>query len=379
LLALGAWVPAWQADVVHANDWHAGLVAPLISTAPGRKPGTIFTMHNLAYQGLFPASVFHELGLPSAMFNPDALEFYGQVSFLKAGVRYSDQLTTVSPTYAQEILTAEFGCGLEGLLRARRRDLSGILNGVDYRIWSPANDPHLAENYGAQDIAGKRHCKAALQRELQLEAAPDTALVIYISRMSDQKMTDTVLEALPAILDRGVQFALLGDGDPWLEQRFEDVGRRYPGQVAVRIGYEEPLAHRFQAGADILLHPARFEPCGLTQLYAMRYGTLPIVRRVGGLADTVIDTNEQTLRDGSATGFTFERANARDMIAGLDRALSAYRQPVVWRKVQRAAMSQNFGWKRSAQRYLELYQRVAPDAAARVLEARESVTLEKRA
>jgi starch synthase len=336
-------------------------------------------MHNLAYQGLFPASVFPELGLPSAMFNPDALEFYGQVSFLKAGIRYSDKLTTVSPTYAREILTAEFGCGLEGLLQARSRDLSGILNGVDYRVWSPSKDPHLPENYGAQDIAGKRHCKAALQRELQLEPAPDTALVIYISRMSDQKMTDTVLDALPSILDRGVQFALLGDGEPSLEQRFEDAGRCHTGQVAIHIGYEEPLAHRFQAGADILLHPARFEPCGLTQLYAMRYGTLPIVRRVGGLADTVIDTNEQTLRDGSATGFTFERANAREMIEGLDRALSAYRQPVVWRKVQRAAMAQNFGWKRSAQRYLELYQRVAPDGAAQILEARKSITVEKRA
>jgi starch synthase len=360
-LALGKWVPDWRADVVHANDWHAGLVAPLIANASGKKPGTIFTMHNLAYQGLFPASVFRELGLPPETFDPDGLEFYGKVCFLKAGMRYSDQLTTVSPTYAREILTPEFGYGLEGLLQVRSRDLSGILNGVDYRIWNPSKDPHLANNYDAQDLAAKRHCKTALQRELHLEPVPDVPLVIYISRMTDQKMADSVLEALPAILDRGLQFALLGDGDPSIEERVQNAGRCYAGQVSARIGYQESLAHQFLGGADILLHPARFEPCGLTQLYAMRYGTLPIVRRVGGLADTIVGANEDTMRDGTATGFTFEEATSRDMVSALDRALSIYRQPVVWRKMQRRAMSRDFGWKCSAQRYLELYRRVAPE------------------
>jgi starch synthase len=378
-LALGEWAPDWRPDVVHCNDWHAGLVAPLVASAPGKKPRTVFTIHNLAYQGLFPASVFPELGLPPGMFDQDGLEFYGKVCFLKAGIQYSHQLTTVSPTYAREILTPEFGCGLEGLLQARSGDLIGILNGVDYRIWNPSNDPHLADTYGAQDIAGKRHCKTALQRDLGLEPVPDVPLMIYMSRMTDQKMADSVLEALPAILDRGVQFALLGDGDPSIEERIQIAGRCHTGQVSMHIGYQEPLAHRFLAGADILLHPARFEPCGLTQLYAMRYGTLPIVRRTGGLADTIVGANEETMRDGPATGFTFEKATARDMVSALDQALSIYRQPVLWRKMQRRAMSQDFGWKRSAQRYLELYQRVAPGAASRVQEHRDNITLEKRA
>jgi starch synthase len=378
-LALGEWAPDWRADVVHANDWHAGLVAPLIARAPGKKPGTIFTMHNLAYQGLFPASVLPELDLPPGTFDPDGPEFYGKVCFLKAGIRYSDQLTTVSPTYAREILTPEYGCGLEGLLHRRSRDLLGILNGVDYRIWNPSNDRYLADNYGAQDIAGKRHCKTALQRELHLEPVPDVPLVIYMSRMTDQKMADSVLEALPAILDRGVQLALLGDGDPSIEERIQNAGRCHIGQVSTHIGYQEPVAHRFQAGADILLHPSRFELFGLTQLYAMRYGTLPIVRRIGGLADTIVDTNEEMLRDGTATGFTFEKATARDMISALDRALSIYRQPVVWRKMQRRVMSQDFGWEHSAQRHLELYQRVAPEAASRVRQQRDEIALAKRA
>jgi len=285
----------------------------------------------------------------------------------------------VSPTYAREILTPEFGCGLEGLLQARSGDLSGILNGIDCRIWNPSNDSYLASSYSARDIAGKRHCKAALRSELHLDPAPDVPLVIYISRMTGQKMADIVLESLPTILDRGVQFALLGDGDRSLEERFESAGRCHAGQLAIQIGYEEPLAHRFQAGADILLHPARFEPCGLTQLYAMRYGTFPIVRRIGGLADTIVDANDQTTHNDTATGFTFEEATADAMIAALDRALFIYHQPVLWRKMQRRAMVQDFGWDRSARRYLALYQRVAPDAAPRMPQDRDDFTVERRA
>ncbi len=378
-LALGDWAPDWRADIVHANDWHAGLIAPLIASVPGKRPRTILTMHNLAYQGVFPASVFPELGLPADSFTPDGVEFYGQVSFLKAGIRYSDRLTTVSPTYAREILTPEFGCGLDGILQQRSQDLSGILNGVDYRIWDPSRDPHLAANYSAQDIAGKRQCKAILQTELKLQPAPHVPLVIYMSRVTDQKMADTILEALPAILDRGVQFALLGAGDPSLEERIRHAGDRQPGQVAIHIGYQEPLAHRFHAAADILLHPSRFEPCGLTQLYALRYGTLPIVRRVGGLADTIVDTNDETVRTGMATGFTFEQPTGRAMLAALDRALALYRQPVVWRKVQRRAMVRDFSWEHSARRYLDLYWHLAPEAAPRPRRESDELGFEKRA
>jgi starch synthase len=376
-LALGAWLPDWRADVVHTQDWHAGLVAPLIAHTSGKRPGTVFTLHNLAYQGVFPASVFPELDLPPGTFHSDGVEFYGKVCFLKAGIRYSDQVTTVSPTYAREALTPEFGCGLEGLLQSRGDDFTGILNGVDYGIWDPATDRHLVHNYGMRNIAGKRRCKAELQRELNLEPDPDVPLVIYMSRMTGQKMADVVLDALSAILHLGVQLAILGEGDPFLEEQFERAGHRHPGQVATRIGYEEPLAHRLHAGADILLHPSRFEPCGLTQLYAMRYGTLPIVRRIGGLADTVVDTNEQTVRDGTATGFTFEEMTARGITEALERVLSAYRQPVMWRKVQRAAMTQDFGWQQSARRYLDIYRRLAPAAPVRDLV--EAITLEQRA
>jgi starch synthase len=376
-LALGEWAPDWCAEVVHANDWHAGLVAPLIAAASAqRRPGTLFTMHNLAFQGLFDASVLPELDLPPHFFNADGIEFYGRASFLKAGIRYSDRLTTVSPTYAREILTPAFGCGLEGLLQARHGDLSGILNGVDYRVWDPATDICLSHNFSAQSIARKRSCKIALQDELGLDARPDVPLLIYMSRMTDQKMADTLLEALPAILARDVQLAVLGEGDPVLEERITREAQNRTDQMAVRIGYEESLAHRLHAGADILLHPSRFEPCGLTQLYALRYGTVPIVRRIGGLTDTIVDANDVTIHDGTATGFAFEEAVANHMIDALDRALALYRQPVIWRRLQRSAMTQDFGWERSARQYLALYQKVAPGAA---LPNRDPRTLEKRA
>jgi starch synthase len=362
-LALGQLVPDWRPDVVHANDWHAGLLPALLGAATGPRPATLFTIHNLAYQGRFPGSAFASLGLPDDAFSPDGVEFFGDVSFLKAGIRYSDRLTTVSPSYAREILTPEFGCGLDGLLRHRVRHLSGILNGADYRVWDPASDSYLPANFSRRDISGKRACKAQLQCELELEQAPDTPLITYMSRVTDQKMADVVIEALPAILERNVQFALLGQGDPGLEGRFREIARRHPGRLAIRIGYEEPLAHRFQAGGDILLHPSRFEPCGLTQLYAMRYGTLPIVRHVGGLADTIVDATERNIRLGTANGFAFREASAHVMIECLDRALALHRQPLAWRKVQRQAMSQDFGWAASARRYAALYRKLAPRAA----------------
>jgi len=363
-LSCGLLVPDWRADVVHANDWHAGLLPAILAETPGPRPATVFTIHNLAFQGLFPADIYPQLGLPGGGLIPDGIEFYGKMSFLKAGISYSDRLTTVSPTYAREVLTAEHGCGLEGLLQHRAKNFVGILNGADYQIWDPATDAHLPANFNLQNIAGKRVCKAALRAELGLEADAETALVVFMSRLTEQKMADVVAVALPRIIESGAQCALVGAGDRFIEEQFEAAARQYPGQIAVRIGYEEPLAHRVLAGGDILLHPSRFEPCGLTQLYAMRYGTLPVVRHTGGLYDTVMDATELSIRESAATGFVFEGETTTEMLHCVDRALDLYRQPLAWRKVQRQAMAQDFGWAESARQYLALYHDLAPHAVA---------------
>ena len=358
-LAMGEIVAGWRADVVHANDWHTGLT-PLLLKKAGAPPATLFTIHNLAFQGLFPAGALGELKLPTELLGPDGIEFYGRISFLKAGIRYSDRVNTVSPAYAREILSPEFGCGLDGLLKERAADLSGILNGIDCAVWNPASDPLLPARFDAHSMAGKHVCKAELQRELGLDAAPDTPLVVWASRLAHQKMTDTTLEMLPALMERDVQFALIGEGDPAYERGFAELARAYPGRVAARIGYEEALAHRFYAAGDILLHPSRFEPCGLTPQYAMRYGAIPVVTSVGGLTDTVRDADAQTMRAGTATGFSFKEQSAPAMLACLDRALDAYAQPFNWRRLQRQAMGQEFGWQASAARYLALYRKLAP-------------------
>jgi len=362
-LGSGRVLPDWVADIVHANDWHLGLLPLLLAGIDGPRPASVLTVHNLAYQGVFPADHFPKLGLPSEAFSPDGVEYYGQISFLKAGIRHADQITTVSPTYAREILTPEYGCGLENVLKARVSVLSGILNGIDHKVWDPANDPYLTRSFSSRDLGGKRACRTALQRELGLEVSESTPLVAYLSRMTDQKMTDVVVEAWSRILEKDLQVAILGEGDPAIESGFRMAAQRYPGKAAVHIGYDEPLAHRLLAGADILLHPSRFEPCGLTHRYAMRYGSLPIVRLTGGLADTVVDCSDRTMRDGTANGFAFEAMTADDMLACLDRALAVYGQPVSWRRTQRRAMESFHGWEGAAQRYIEIYRRLAPNAA----------------
>jgi starch synthase len=362
-LALGGVIPDWRADIVHANDWHTGLLPLLIAqSAHAPRPRTIFTIHNLAYQGLFPPSILPSLNLSDRLFTPEGLEFYGYVSFIKAGIQFSDMITTVSPSYAREILTPEYGCGLDGLLRRRIHDLHGILNGVDYRIWDPARDPHLADTFKIGDMTGKRACKAALQRELGLDENPAVPIVAWLSRITDQKMADVVSHALHLMLARDVQVALVGEGDPWLEAEFLEAAQHYPGRLAVRIGYDEPLAHRLHAGADMLLYPSRFEPCGLTPLYAMRYGTLPIVRQVGGLTDTIVDATKWTVRAGSATGFAFREPTVEAMLECLDRALAFYAEEARWRRMRVRAMSREYRWDASARRYLALYRKLAPRA-----------------
>jgi len=348
-------IRGWDADIVHANDWHAGLV-PLLLGMQGRpRPASVFTIHNLAYQGNFPREVLGQIGIPEYYFATDGVEFYGRVSFLKAAIRYADRVTTVSPTYACETLTPEFGCGLDGLLRRRRGDYSGILNGIDDALWNPATDPHLARNFCPQDLSGKRLCKAALQKEMGLQAAPAAPLVGFVSRFAHQKMADVVLEAIAGLVEAGAQFVALGEGDAALEAAFAEAANRFPGRVAARIGYSEPLAHRLQAGADILLAPARFEPCGLTQLYAARYGTLSVVRRTGGLADTIADAAAGAPEGRLAAGFTFVEPSLCAFQETLGRALALFGKPLAWRRLQLQAMAQDFSWNASAADYIALY------------------------
>jgi starch synthase len=353
---VGNWIP----DVVHANDWHTALVPLLLSAHDGPRPATVFTIHNMAFQGNFSGHLYSDLDIPGGLFHPDGIEFYGQLSFLKAGIRYADRITTVSPAYAGEILTPEFGCGLDGVLRQRAGALSGILNGIDVVLWNPRSDSHLPHAYCAADISGKRLCKGDLQRELGLARDDETPLIGFVSRLTHQKMADVILSALPAILDRGAQIVVLGQGEPALEAGFAEIARQRGCDVAVRIGYEEGLAHRLQAGADILLAPARYEPCGLTQLYAMRYGTVPVVRRTGGLKDTVVETTTAALLDRSATGVVFDEANVDGLMQGVAQALALHREPLLWRRLQLQGMAQDFSWAASASRYASLYRETAP-------------------
>jgi starch synthase len=354
-IAMGRLGLDFKPELVHANDWHAGLLPLYLSLEQGRRPATVFTTHNMAFQGNFPADWLERLGISPAMFSPGGIEFYHQISFLKAGLRYADRVTTVSPTYAREILTPGFGCGMEGVLSERGEDFSGILNGIDEHLWNPATDPMLPHTYREADISGKRVCKAALQTEFGLKADPETPVLGFVSRLTHQKMADVVLDVLPGLAEQGAQFIAVGEGDPKLEAAFESIRARYSDHIAVIVGYDEPLAHKLQAGCDILLAPARFEPCGLTQLYALRYGSLPVVRRTGGLADTVIDATATSIADRSATGFVFDDPTAENLTAALMRALSLYQEPLIWRRLQLQAMAQDFSWTSSAMQYAALY------------------------
>jgi starch synthase len=354
-LAAGELDDHWTPDVLHAHDWHAGLACAYARVHPGTRAASIFTVHNLAYQGLFPLGDFAHLGLPARTAGSSGLEFHGQLSFMKGGLKFADRITTVSPTYAREIATPEFGFGLDGVIRGRQADVSGILNGVDPQVWSPAQDTALAAPYDADRLDGKAACKQALQREAGLDMVADAPLLAVVSRLTSQKGLDLVLGALPGLLARGTQLMVVGTGDVALEHAFRDACKAHPGRVAVRLVYDEVLAHRVIGGADAILVPSRFEPCGLTQLYGLRYGTLPVVRRVGGLVDTVADATAEALRDGRATGFAFDAAAPAALEHAVERMVALYRQPAAWRAVMRHAMAQDFSWDHAATDYLALY------------------------
>lgn len=350
-LAAGEFDAAWLPDVMHAHDWHAAVACAYMAAHPSTRAASVFTVHNLAYQGLFAQADFGLLGLPSHFMAATGLEFHGQLSLMKAGLKFAHRVTTVSPTYAREIATPEFGFGLDGVIRGRTADLSGILNGVDREVWNPERDPALAVRYSVAEPAGKAACKRTLQVEVGLEPRADAPLFAIVSRLTWQKGLDLVLAALPALLREGGQLLVQGSGEPALEAAFRDAERAHPGRVAARIGYDEALAHRLVAGADVILVPSRFEPCGLTQMYGLRYGTPPLVRGVGGLADTVVDADAGE----RATGFVFADDSVAALERALARAMAAYRQPADWQALMRRGMTQDFSWEVAAEAYMALY------------------------
>lgn len=356
-ISLGHSRLSWRPDLVHCHDWQTGLVPVLLAPEPNRPP-TIFTIHNLAYQGLFPHATFAALGLPASHWSAEALEFHGQMSFIKGGLAFADWLTTVSPTYAREIQTPESGCGLDGLLRHRAGRLTGILNGIDANTWDPAHDPLISTQYSSRRSQGKIANKVVLQQKFGLSEEPETPVIGMVGRLEEQKGIDLVLETLPGLMHRPLQMAMLGTGATAYEEALRAQMARYPGRLAVHIGYDENLAHLIEAGSDMFLMPSRFEPCGLNQLYSLRYGTIPIVRHVGGLADTVVDATKENLKAGKATGVVFDEARAGALLGAVDRALALRKNARQWTRIMLTGMRQDFSWRRRATQYLKLYRQV---------------------
>ncbi|MDX5151694.1 MAG: glycogen synthase, partial [Acidiferrobacterales bacterium] len=316
----------------------------------------------LAYQGLFDAGTMQELHLPDQLWSPEGLEFYGQLSFVKGGIMYADHITTVSPTYAREIQTPEFGCGLENALSLRADRLSGILNGIDDELWNPATDPYLGTNYDRKHFAKKVQNKADLQKEARFEVAADIPIIAQVSRLVHQKGIDLVIEALHRLITKQArfQYVVLGNGETEFETGLMELAEKYPDQVFAMIGYDEVHAHQIVAGSDMYLMPSRFEPCGLTQLFSLRYGTVPIAHDVGGLVDTVVDASVENLDVGVATGFLFEDETVDDLVHAIERGLQMYKEQKLWRKLARNGMVQNFSWDSSVNQYLNLYDSLLP-------------------
>lgn len=358
LLGSAATPLPWPVDIVHCNDWQTALTPAYLHYGDAHPAKTLMTIHNLAYQGIFPPHTLGGLGLPPASFSIEGLEYYGNLSFLKAGLYYADYLSTVSPTYAEEIQHEALGFGMQGLLTHRRAQLTGIVNGIDTGDWNPACDRHLSHSYHSGQMAGKAAVKRLLQIEYGLTPSKKTPLLGIISRMTHQKGYDLLLAITPQLIADGVHMVMLGNGEAEMENKLRELAADHPGQVGVVIGYNEGLAHRIEAGADLFLMPSRFEPCGLNQMYSQRYGTPPVVHRTGGLADTVVDTTEASLANGTATGFLFDEATPAAFLNTMQRALSCYRKPKLWNQVIQNGMARDFSWRASARFYQTLYQRI---------------------
>lgn len=352
----------WLPDVVHCNDWQSGLTPAFIhfhQLATGMKHAkSVLSIHNLAFQGNYGSEWVARLGLPAESYQMEGLEYYGQMSFLKAGVYYADRLATVSPTYGLEIQTAEYGFGMQGLLSKRSKEIDGILNGIDIAEWNPEDDSYLSAHYNAAHMENKGVVKTALQQQLGLNVDAKTPLLGAVSRLTYQKGLDMFLQVAEPLIQQGCQIALLGSGEKSMEDGFRQLAMRYPQQVSVTIGYNEPLSHNIMAGVDLFIMPSRFEPCGLNQMYGLRYGTPSVVTRTGGLADSIRDTTPTTLADKSATGFVMASVNAEALQHAIERALTCLREPLLWKQIQQTGMKTELCWDKSAQAYLNLYKKM---------------------
>lgn len=365
LLAAGMTAIEWHADIVHANEWHTGM-APVSLLQQRVRAASVFTIHNIAYQGLFPMETAHRLDIPAWLLHPETLEFHGRLSFMKAGLVFADRIAAVSPGYADEIQAAVFGAGLDGLMRKRRDELTGILNGIDTDAWNPATDASLPACFSADDLRGKAIVKASLLHELGFPAdAATEPLLIFIGRLVEQKGVDLMLDALPRLLEQRLRLAILGSGDSHYENTLREVATRNADRIAVRIGYDAALARRLYAGGDMLLMPSRFEPCGLAQMYAMRYGCIPVAHAVGGLRDSIIDAGDGTTAADGATGFLFHAPQSDALLARVQQALRLYDADKQWRALMRQAMRRDFDWGRAAREYERVYDKALEKLNAR--------------
>jgi starch synthase len=351
----------WKPDIIHCNDWPSGLIPAYLKTIYKDDPffqntRSIFTIHNLAYQGLFPKESFYKTGLPEKIFQPEGVEFYGQLSFLKAGIFYADIVNTVSEKYAQEIRTdEEMGCGLKKLLDKRKKDLYGIVNGIDYSIWNPEIDPLIPFKYSIKDLTGKIENKKALLSKFNLEFKEDIPVVGIISRLADQKGFDLIGNIIKDLMKLDVQIVVLGTGEKKYHDLFEKIHEKYPNKFGVFLGFNESLAHLIEAGSDMFLMPSRYEPCGLNQLYSLKYGTIPIVRATGGLEDTIKDIN---INDGTGTGFKFKKYDGAELFKVIKKAIKVHSDKKIWRKIMKSGMAQDFSWINSAKKYITLYKKL---------------------
>ena len=346
---------AWKPDIVHCNDWQTGLTPVYLNYVRGPRARTVMTIHNLAFQGIFPPQSANRLGLPPQAFTIDGVEYYGNLSFLKGGLQFADRITTVSPSYAREIQSEPLGMGLQGLLSHRKDVLTGILNGIDVDAWDPESDPYIESYYNVSRLAAKQDNKRALQLRMRLRNEPQTPLIGVVSRLTEQKGLDVLADIAEDLVMLPAQLAILGSGDPALQRRFQALAQRHAGRIAIQIGFDEGLSHQIEAGADLFAMPSRFEPCGLNQMYSQRYGTPPLVHDTGGLRDSVVDFLPATIKNHTATGFVFAPLNPETLLENCRRAIAAYGDQRTWRQLQKNGMKRDFGWEARAQQYLDLY------------------------